>query len=59
MICQCVIFGGTPGRIPVRRETDLGTLIEYAPCPDCIGGIASCCDAAGSRQPEPEPEEKR
>jgi hypothetical protein len=28
-------------------------------CPDCIGGIASCCDAAGSQQPEPEPEEKK
>jgi hypothetical protein len=27
-------------------------------CPDCIGGIASCCDAAGSQQPEPEPEKK-
>ena len=20
----------------------------HQPCPDCIGGIASCCDAAGS-----------
>lgn len=23
---------------------------ELSPCPDCIGGIASCCDAAGSYQ---------
>ncbi len=21
-------------------------------CPDCIGGISSCCDGAGSQQPE-------
>jgi hypothetical protein len=27
-------------------------------CPSCLGGIASCCDAAGSQQPEPESEEK-
>jgi hypothetical protein len=23
---------------------------EYAPCPDCIGGVASCCDTAGANQ---------
>lgn len=22
--------------------------IRHVPCPDCIGGVASCCDAAGS-----------
>lgn len=32
-----------PGQIP--------RVIEE-PCPHCIGGIASCCDAAGSAQPE-------
>lgn len=27
---------------------------ENKPCPECGGsGIASCCDAAGSAQPEP------
>ncbi len=24
----------------------------FPPCPDCIGGVASCCDSAGSAQPE-------
>jgi hypothetical protein len=24
---------------------------EKRPCPDCIGGIASCCDAAGGLTP--------
>jgi hypothetical protein len=23
---------------------------EHVPCPDCIGGIASCCDTAGASQ---------
>jgi hypothetical protein len=26
-------------------------LSERRPCPDCIGGVASCCDAAGSAVP--------
>lgn len=26
------------------------------PCPDCIGGIASCCDAAGSYRDDVYPE---
>ena len=35
-----------------RQFVSLGGAEEgetrHAPCPDCIGGIASCCDAAGS-----------
>jgi hypothetical protein len=27
---------------------------RWRECHDCIGGIASCCDDAGSAQPEPE-----
>jgi hypothetical protein len=41
----------------------IGGLIRryrMVPCSDCSGsGIASCCDAAGSQQPEPESEEKK
>jgi len=42
-----VVFGGRPGYVPVRRETELEVFIGYAPCPDCMGsGIVSCCDGA-------------
>lgn len=39
------------------KKTGLGevTATEYhelVPCWDCIGGTASCCDAAGSAQPD-------
>src|SRR5262249_11156712 len=45
VICRCVVFGGRPGYVPVRRETELEVFIGYAPCPDCMGsGIVSCCD---------------
>lgn len=27
---------------------DTRTIIVEWPCPDCIGGIASCCDVAGA-----------
>ena len=27
--------------------------VTWRECNDCIGGIASCCDGAGSTQPEP------
>lgn len=30
------------------------TMTRWHECEACIGGIASCCDAAGSQQPEPE-----
>jgi len=47
MICRCVVFGGRPGYMPVRQETERGVVIGYAPCPDCMGsGIVSCCDGA-------------
>lgn len=26
------------------------------PCTECINGEVSCCDAAGSAQPDPQPE---
>jgi hypothetical protein len=39
-------------RIDVLLETDLP--VTWRECPDCIGGIASCCDGGGSVQPEPE-----
>lgn len=26
-------------------------MADWAPCPECIGGVASCCDAAGSAEP--------
>lgn len=34
-------------------------MVELAPCPDCIGGVASCCDAAGSAEPIDLAEEER
>ena len=40
--------------IPVAGSgDDDDDLTEMKPCPDCIGGIASCCDAAGARPIEP------
>lgn len=36
------------GFIPAGVERD-DDLVEMKPCPECTGGIASCCDAAGSR----------
>jgi hypothetical protein len=29
-----------------------GALPLFVTCTECIGGVASCCDAAGSAQPE-------
>lgn len=45
MICERCHGTGT-----VREWLSLmgGCLWQDVPCPDCIGGIASCCDAAGS-----------
>jgi hypothetical protein len=28
-------------------------MTDRLPCTECIGGVASCCDGAGSAQPEP------
>lgn len=39
------------GFVPAGVERD-DELVEMKPCPDCLGGIASCCDAAGSRAVE-------
>lgn len=24
------------------------SIVQMVPCPDCIGGISSCCDSAGA-----------
>ena len=34
--------------VPVPGSAEDDELAEMKPCPDCIGGVASCCDAAGS-----------
>jgi hypothetical protein len=37
----------------VSADPDGHPQTTYVPCPNgCIGRIASCCDAAGSAQPE-------
>lgn len=34
-------------------DAHLRLIITYAiPCLDCLGGVTSCCDGAGSAQPE-------
>lgn len=52
MICEtCHGQGGWHERHPgVRLGEHVGTLTRWVPCPDCIGGVASCCDAAGSAE---------
>lgn len=30
--------------------------VRHVPCPDCIGGVASCCDTAGSYRDDVYPE---
>lgn len=57
MICRCVIFGGSPGFVPVHEETALGVLTRYVPCPDCGGTQrVHCCEG---ERPCPEPEGER
>jgi hypothetical protein len=34
--------------VPDGPAGDDDEAIKMKPCPDCIGGIASCCDAAGA-----------
>jgi hypothetical protein len=38
-----------------QRPADVPATAVYRVCPDCIGGVASCCDGAGASQPEPAP----
>jgi hypothetical protein len=45
LILETSIFGK-------RVHNPLG-LPLFVTCTECVGGIASCCDAAGSAQPEP------
>lgn len=44
------------GRRIARKAAEAVAYVRWHECPDCIGGVSSCCDAAGSAQPEP-PEE--
>ena len=39
----------------LNRATDVHLNCDAAwlLCHDCIGGVSSCCDSAGSAQPEP------
>ncbi len=53
MICDTCRFSGRPGWIWTVSAGCFGYREVFAACPDCIGGIASCCDGAGSQQPEP------
>jgi hypothetical protein len=59
MICPRCVDYGMNGLVPVlvpRTEEELALPPErrpprqviWTPCVNCIGGIASCCDAAGS-----------
>jgi RecJ-like exonuclease len=59
MICPTCNGKGWRLRIPPLRpgtvihENDYPLDQKIAPCPECGGsGIVSCCDAAGSCQPE-------
>ncbi len=50
MNCPTCLGSGIPGWIFVASDDGF---YSYRKCPDCIGGVASCCDTAGSAQPEP------
>jgi hypothetical protein len=55
MRCETCASSGRRGYLAVRvRSSQEGFAILWAPCPDCIGGIASCCDTAGAAQPDPQ-----
>lgn len=58
MICERCLGTGKAfiGEPPIPRHNLAAFLAKLnEPCPDCGGsGTASCCDAAGSAQPEPE-----
>lgn len=55
MRCETCARSGRPGYLAVRvRSRHDGFAVLWAPCPDCIGGVASCCDAAGAAQPDPQ-----
>jgi hypothetical protein len=45
LILEISIFG--------KRVHNPRGLPLFVTCTECIGGVASCCDAAGSAQPEP------
>lgn len=45
--------------VPKGPVAGFDDLTEMQPCPDCIGGVASCCDAAGSADGPSEAEIER
>jgi hypothetical protein len=54
MPCDICRNSPIPGFLVIQVNADETgrPAITYAPCPnDCIGRVASCCDAAGSAQP--------
>jgi hypothetical protein len=52
MRCERCANSPIPGWIVVTVNHPRGLYRIYEPCGECIGGISSCCDAAGSGQPE-------
>ena len=41
-------------KIYLGNPPPLTAKVHWRECHDCIAGISSCCDNAGSAQPEPE-----
>jgi hypothetical protein len=58
--CQTCANSGRPGSLLIPLRSGRGVPAVWVPCPDCIGGVASCCDTAGSADlapSAPDPEE--
>jgi hypothetical protein len=53
MRCETCASSARPGHLAFRiRSKHGGSAVIWVKCPDCIGGVASRCDMAGSAQPE-------
>jgi hypothetical protein len=56
MLCETCKDSDFPGMVLTEvtfpRFRGDGYSTSWVLCPDCIGGIASCCDAAGSSSPK-------
>jgi hypothetical protein len=51
MRCETCRGSEFPGMIRRVHLMPFGKrLFEFVQCPDCIGGVASCCDTAGANQ---------
>jgi hypothetical protein len=56
MKCETCRDSGFPGMILRAYSPPRGVNLSSVPiwkfvhCPDCIGGVASCCDMAGANQ---------